>query len=632
MFPFKLLLIITVTLSPGYGGHNKAAAAASTSASLPTARASGQMADVIAIKEGADLDLSCPIVVQNEDMIISWTCDNEPANIKSSRIHVTDSGKLRIRSAKVGDSCNYRCEAADGYGTLSVFIKVIIVDRRLMEKLARVRNQTATAITTTVTTAGASATGGLQLSRHLSGLSEPQRIPASYSPAKLADGEPTRGVGRSAEDQDRPLGAGTELHNQSQAELEVQIEPSDVRVSKNRTFSLECRVKHAPHLMAPQIIWLKEFIGAKPSSLTEALELNLIVLDNTYYHSLNWPRSITYSHQSASSNSALLVRHSSYVHSGRYACFAGYPTSIMPPNLGAAATVDAKMESGGNGDSEIPSSTNGLISSSVTSLKPLKYKIAQATVQVDDQEGEMNHRLALESATANGQRFDQPHRPTNIFVSVISSNSWIRNMTIVLVLVCGLLLVTKYIHVHHNDAMEGLTRLGSRPAGGCSDGNDGDPDGVAADGGNNNGLTKTKSTRVPQPVCVTRTPLASSSQGQYSSFPVDIDNAVINNETDINRTDHNPQQQQQPHQQQHDHMLTTQMLKIDEGSLNDRLIRIIWSGHQDASYNDNDHVYSEISEPNNHPQADSDNTDEPYYKTPVRNGKMITNLENKDQL
>lgn len=80
------------------------------------------------IKEGEDLDLPCPVQAPNiKDIVFTWTCDDEPANLRSSRIQITENGKLRILSAKVNDSCNYRCESANGFGTWSFYVRLTVV-------------------------------------------------------------------------------------------------------------------------------------------------------------------------------------------------------------------------------------------------------------------------------------------------------------------------------------------------------------------------------------------------------------------------------------------------------------------------------------------------------------------------
>lgn len=400
-------------------------------------------ADVIAIREGADLDLSCPIVVQNEGMIISWTCDNEPANIRSSRIHVTDAGKLRIRSAKVGDSCNYRCEAADGYGTLSVIIKVIIVDRRLMEQLAARGSGAASNGTT------AQQQAGNRFKWPIHEATETKLYPSH-------DERPPIKHNTLAQ----PTGAAT----RNDSDLEIYIEPAQLRVAKNRTFNLECRVvppqsnlssPTPARLPAPQIIWLKEFNGPKPSSLAEALEQNLLLLDDVYYHSLNWPRSITYSQKSTGSSSALLIRQSSYVHSGRYVCFAGYP----PP------TMLASLMSGAGTNETDPDNTPQ--PTSLPSFKPIRYKLAQAIVKVDDDEGEAGHKLVLKNAWSlqNGHHYNRAipmdrnepaisdwssARSDNLFARVISSNSWMRNLTIGVTLTSALIILIQFIRVRNH--------------------------------------------------------------------------------------------------------------------------------------------------------------------------------------
>jgi len=362
-------------------------------------------ADVIAIREGADLDLSCPIVVQNDDMIISWTCDSDPANIRSSRIHITESGKLRIRSAKPGDSCNYRCEAADGFGTLSVILKVVIVDRRLMEHFAPSSN-------------GRDADRPKQIAQPSLGASQL----AGRDGEKLAPQE-DKSSGVSVMDQ-----------------LDVQIEPAAIYVTKNRTFSLECKVRHPINLVEPQIIWLKEFIGRKPASPNEAHEQNLVLIDNIYYHSLNWPRSVTYSRKSSCTNSALLVRQSKFVHSGRYVCFAGYPPTTMASNL--------------------TSTTSG------HPFKPLKYRMAHATVKVDDPEGETSHQLSLESR----ERKMGELQPESLWADVVLSNNWTRNLTLIMTLICLVLYLARVVHSRYRlkGKMQGgiENRQSSREGGG----------------------------------------------------------------------------------------------------------------------------------------------------------------------
>lgn len=253
------------------------------------------MAGEVAVRDGSSLDLECPVEVPSEDIIISWTCNDEPANIRSSRIHITELGKLRIHSAKKGDSCDYRCEAANGFGTISAVIKVIIIDRKGLD----VRLSHGASNSTTPTS---SQHRSVTSSKNLEDLKVPHED--HDSKAKTSSG------------------------------IAIQIFPSSIKIGKNQTFSLECRVEHSgQHSIAPQIIWLKELIGHKPESLSEAHEQSLVLIDNVYYHTLNWPKSITYLRRSTSSSSALLVRHANGLHSGRYICFAGYPPSIMASNL-----------------------------------------------------------------------------------------------------------------------------------------------------------------------------------------------------------------------------------------------------------------------------------------------------------
>lgn len=364
--------------------------------------------DIIAIKEGANLDLSCPIVVQDEDMIISWTCENEPANIRSSRIHVTDSGKLRIVSARAGDSCNYRCEAANGFGTLSVVIKVIIVEKRLIDQLTLRNGQNSNEMSH----------GERNQHKSRTSITTPIMMSKSTAQTPLPHA---------------PRVDVTVLNTSSLAsetDIEMHIEPSKISVHKNLTFSLECRIKYAPYIVLPQILWLKEAMGPKPASLADALEQNLILLEDVYYHSLNWPRSVTYSNKSLTASSALLIRQSSYVHSGRYVCLAGYPSAIMNLQLNRANPGAATTQ------------IEPISSVSEHMKSPLKYKIAHALVEVDDTEGKFNYQLSLNNLIGG-------KRPENssLLMSVISSNSWMRNLTILLCLCCSILMLHKLVQL-----------------------------------------------------------------------------------------------------------------------------------------------------------------------------------------
>ncbi|KAM2567868.1 hypothetical protein TB1_010176 [Malus domestica] len=424
--------------------------------SLAPAKSSSVANDVVAIKEGADLDLSCPIVVKNEDMIISWTCDNEPANIRSSRIHVTDNGKLRIRSSKVGDSCNYRCEVADGHGALSVIIKVIIVDQRLMDELTRRANiaggnfppsslQTVNETNDTPTTTG-SETSGAPTKKRIIG--KQQRENRSHT-------VPVEGTPK------LPLRTTTK-HQELDREIEMQIEPAEISVERNKTFSLECRIKHSPHeqttIGSPQIIWLKELMGAPPQSINEALEKNLIYLDGVYYHSLNWPRAITYANKSTSASSALLIRQSNYMHSGRYVCFAGYPSTVMNlDHSNAMLSAPAARITNSND----PAATSNMIQNHSPQLR---YKIATATVRVDDDEGEAGYLTSLawgSSQARAAHRQEQLARggkttdASDVFMSVVSTNTWQRNLTLLLLIFCGSLMLVKLVMVMRDRARKG---------------------------------------------------------------------------------------------------------------------------------------------------------------------------------
>lgn len=387
-----------------------------------------QAADVVAIKEGADLDLGCPIVVPSEDVIISWTCDNEPANIRSSRIHVTEAGKLRIRSAKIGDSCNYRCEAADGFGTLSVIIKVIIVDKKLVDQLSR-QNHTSTSHHHPHHRQQKASTTDASWQHSASVATTDLPNSGNYSTSAI----------------DAAANVTSSSQQQQQETLDVHIEPSFVKISKNRTFSLECRVKHfrqqqqQQQHQQPQIIWLKEFIGHKPDSLSEAYEKNLVSIDNVYYHSLNWPRSITQSNKSSTTNSALLVRQSNLVHSGKYICFAGYPPYTMSSSL---SSEGSNNNGNSNGAGRLP-----------------RYNMASAEVQVV-QEGEENHLSHWSSKTTTTSGTSLERRQRYLLVSVVSNNTWPRNLTIILIIFCGLLCLMKICYVKYRTGVETNSKNG----------------------------------------------------------------------------------------------------------------------------------------------------------------------------
>lgn len=339
---------------------------------------------MVAVKEGGNLDLSCPVVVNNEDVIISWTCDNEPANIRSSRIHVTDSGKLRIRGAQVGDSCNYRCEAADGVSALSVIIKVVIVDRRVNDYIAAFNRSHA-----------ASGEGRGRQAFHY---------------------QPSPWLGETRKQQQ--VAAESTLNETR--ELEIQVEPTHVEVDKNATFYLECKVKHPMEMMKPQIVWLKEFIGAKPESASEAYEKNLVNIDDTYYHGLNWPRSQTYWSKSATANSAILIPHSNFAHSGRYICFAGYPKTL------------------------IAASTSLSFNQAAAASRSSKYKMALATVRVNDPEGFKSHQDAIRLASKGAE---EQSASSNLLVAIIAENSWPRNVALSILMICLILCFAKLVYL-----------------------------------------------------------------------------------------------------------------------------------------------------------------------------------------
>lgn len=151
--------------------------------------------------------------------------------------------------------------------------------------------------------------------------------------------------------------------------------------------------------------------------------------------SLNWPRSVTYSNKSRSASSALLIRQSNYVHSGRYACLAGYPSAIS--NLHFNRSILSE-------EPPTPASAQALSNDNAAPIvkSPLKYKIAQAYVEVDDKEGKVNYQMSLDKLVNNKRQ-----KTSNLFMSVISNNSWMRNLTIAIMLLCSMLALLKFIHL-----------------------------------------------------------------------------------------------------------------------------------------------------------------------------------------
>ena len=549
MCPYSLsqFTIIVLLFSTKHGaGSSLAISTTSNERIPPNGHSTG---DIIAIKEGGDLDLSCPIVVRNEDMIISWTCDDEPANIRSSRIHVTDSGKLRIHSAKVGDSCDYRCEAANGFGTLSVVIKVIIVDRRLIDQLTRrTSGQNVTQHQSLpLPQAPINIEQGSDSDKTIS--SKPPTNVAKVTPVSPILWSPNSSSGRI----DEPIGIRPEsepnlgAQSDKDSEIEMQIEPAKVSVSKNLTFSLECRIKYSPHPVAPQIIWLKEFIGPKPVSIQDSMEQNLILLEDVYYHSLNWPRSVIYSNKSRAASSALLIRQSNYVHSGRYVCLAGYPPAISNLHfnrsiLSGEPSALANAQALSN-DNPVP-----IVKS------PIKYKTAQAYVEVDDKEGKVNYQLSLDKLVNNKRQ-----KTSNLFMSVISNNSWMRNLTIALMLLCSVLALLKYIHlIRHPKTSRHSSKLSGSNSVRLSQSNNRNMEDATSSNLSDMGLDRSSCTNIPN------------------------NNATINNS----------------------------LLKgdsTDEGLLGEKL-KCLDANELDC---DDDHVYSEI---NCHDSVEEES--EPYYKQP----------------
>lgn len=374
--------------------------------------------DLILGKEGADLDLSCPIEqpAREADMIINWMCQDEPASIRSSRIHVTPAGKLRIKSAKLGDSCNYRCEAADGFGTISVVIRVLIVDRGLINNNNHKHNK----------------------SSHMnSGTSEADQLTGVLAPSRGAklrqQSEQTNNNNKNnTQHVNNNHQNNNQIHKQQQQHpmsgleiLSIQIEPNDIRVSKNGSFTLECKVEHSPNSrMGPQILWLKEFIGNRPNSMREAHEQNLINIDDVYYHSLNWPNTISHEKPSSiSTSSALLVRRASYVHSGNYICFAAFPPALM-----MFSTNLSLNDANNNNINHNDNNANDNITSQAPAdpgypPKSLRYKMVMSRVQVDDEPGRANHLTSL-GVRANALSNDPSQggatpRPFNWFWSPI---------------------------------------------------------------------------------------------------------------------------------------------------------------------------------------------------------------------
>lgn len=515
-------------------------------------------------------------MVPNEDMIISWTCDNEPADIRSSRHHVTESGKLRIRSAKVGDSCNYRCEAADGFGTLSVIIKVIIVDnKQLMEQMTRGESNKTLGAKVKPSSQSPTAT-------HLG---------PKYDSTTMTGGQNTQSSENSS--------------NSSSEELEIYVEPANVHVGKNRSFDLECRVRHALNLMPPQIIWLKEFIGARPGSFDEANAQGLILLDNVYYHSLNWPRSISYSPRSTV-NSALLIKHSSFVHSGRYVCFAGYPP--------ARVTNTKLLTLAANQDAALPA-TQLVVSNNrqyqLQSVKPDIYKMAQAIVRVDDQVGELDHQLSLESTS------NQPPTASYLF-RTIASNSWIRNLFIVLVLACIVALIIKYKQIQrtkqqssklgdhnidHNQASGFMPKLvddirSSSSSTTCSQRDSSKQ--ICSNSSNNlqpeQQMQQSSKTSIYLDQVVINSPDTTSNQEELVK---DLERSLLSS----NLTNRSPQQ--------------TLLMKIDHQDE----ISTLDEAETATGRVEADHVYSEITERNTKATKNEESqldSEEPYYKTPSK--------------
>lgn len=299
-------------------------------------RVAGTNQQVVAVAMGDDLDLPCPVDVSNTDgVVFTWTCNDNLASLRSSRIQVTEDGMLRIQSARIGDACNYRCEAADGFGTLSFYVRVNVVD----------------------------------LSSNKSH-NKSQQIDTRYSQNPRTQSM----IGQRTAQLQR---------------LSVQVDPTNTTVTEGKSFMLNCQIDFQTvstvennidlnvrrqmqpeqrekiirdslrNTSPPSIQWLKQYAGQQPVSVEGVHESNLIVIDNIYYYQLAWPRIDNDKSLLGYKRSTLYVRDANQSHSGKYVCLAARHELISAR-------------------------------SSETSKK-LNYEMAHATVQVTGKNAKYDH-------------------------------------------------------------------------------------------------------------------------------------------------------------------------------------------------------------------------------------------------
>lgn len=138
------------------------------------------------------------------------------------------------------------------------------------------------------------------------------------------------------------------------------------------------------------------------------------------------------------------MRHSNYVHTGRYVCLAGYPSTLVSLQRDSGGSSSSSSSSGGEDQMDIDElSRDATRRAAATSRSPLNYKLAQAQVLVDDNEGLLQYQLALRAS--HGKR--QEPTTGNFLANMISSNTWIRNVTILLIISCGILALIKLIQI-----------------------------------------------------------------------------------------------------------------------------------------------------------------------------------------
>lgn len=80
--------------------------------------------------------------------------------------------------------------------------------------------------------------------------------------------------------------------------------------------------------------------------------------------------------------------------------------------------------------------------------RPLKYRMAEALVVVDDAEGEANHKLSLAWAADNDG--NQPgNNRRNLLSIILSNHNWLENIALLLLLSCGLIYIAKFILIKY---------------------------------------------------------------------------------------------------------------------------------------------------------------------------------------